>query len=272
MSNWPVCNWLTHSESPAIQPPQPWPTSCSCSLDTRSIFKSCAKSSLRTCQILQSMSCTRRLSTLTTWVGLYTKRCACIRRCRPRCLARHRQRVLRLKGYSYQVTWTFDALSTPWDGVRNHSPQAPSLKLALVHYRSRRFFSAEEEIYTHANAFIPERWYLYPDMIKEKSAWAPFSAGSSDVSRADVALFFPSSSDFSWQGPSGCIGRNFALMNLRTTVARLVMIYDFRFPEKDDDNDRLFEAKTKDHFTLTPPELRICFEKRRLPKKWSLNG
>ena len=38
----------------------------------------------------------------------------------------------------------------------------------------------EEEIYTRAYEFIPERWYLYPDMIKEKSAWAPFSTGTSN--------------------------------------------------------------------------------------------
>ena len=56
-------------------------------------------------------------------------------------------------------------------------------------------------------------------------------------------------------------------MNLRTTVARLIMNYDIRFPPTDDnDNDRMFEAKTKDHFTLAPPELKICFEKRRMLK------
>ena len=38
----------------------------------------------------------------------------------------------------------------------------------------------EEEIYTRAYEFIPERWYLYPEMIKEKSAWAPFSTGTSN--------------------------------------------------------------------------------------------
>lgn len=37
---------------------------------------------------------------------------------------------------------------------------------------------AEEEIYTHASTFIPERWYLHPEMVKENSAWAPFSIGT----------------------------------------------------------------------------------------------
>ena len=41
--------------------------------------------------------------------------------------------------------------------------------------------SKEEEIYTRATEFIPERWYLYPEMIKEKSAWAPFSIGASKL-------------------------------------------------------------------------------------------
>lgn len=35
----------------------------------------------------------------------------------------------------------------------------------------------DEAIYTKANSFVPERWYQFPDMIKDKDAFAPFSAG-----------------------------------------------------------------------------------------------
>ena len=46
-----------------------------------------------------------------------------------------------------------------------------------IHSSSLLISVIEEEIYTHASAFIPERWYMYPEMVKEKSAWAPFSSG-----------------------------------------------------------------------------------------------
>lgn len=130
-------------------------------------------------------------------------------------------------------------------------------------------FIAEEEIYTHASAFIPERWYLYPEMIKEKSAWAPFSVGTSESTASCHILLpsLPSSSDFFRTGPYGCIGRPLALMNIRMTVARVVMMFDISFSPADDDNGRTFEARTREHFTLCPAELGICFEKRKLVGK-----
>jgi cytochrome P450 len=37
--------------------------------------------------------------------------------------------------------------------------------------------SPDENIYSHATSFIPERWYANPEMVKEVGAFAPFSAG-----------------------------------------------------------------------------------------------
>lgn len=34
-----------------------------------------------------------------------------------------------------------------------------------------------EEIYPNADQFLPERWYKYPELVKERSAFAPFSTG-----------------------------------------------------------------------------------------------
>lgn len=36
-----------------------------------------------------------------------------------------------------------------------------------------------EAAYDKPDAFIPERWYLYPEKVKEKSVFAPFSTGES---------------------------------------------------------------------------------------------
>lgn len=35
----------------------------------------------------------------------------------------------------------------------------------------------DEAIYEKADDFIPERWYSRPELVKEKSAFAPFLAG-----------------------------------------------------------------------------------------------
>jgi tryprostatin B 6-hydroxylase len=78
-------------------------------------------------------------------------------------------------------------------------------------------------------------------MVKEKSSWAPFSTG-----------------------PYGCIGRPLALLNLRTTLARLVMYFDIEFPEGSLNNSGSFETNSKERFTLAPAELNICFKRRGL--------
>lgn len=41
------------------------------------------------------------------------------------------------------------------------------------------FSLAGDAAYDKPDAFIPERWYLYPEMIKDKNAFAPFSTGGS---------------------------------------------------------------------------------------------
>ena len=98
----------------------------------------------------------------------------------------------------------------------------------------------EEEVYPHAEEFLPERWYLYPDMVTEKSAWAPFSVG-----------------------PFGCIGKPLALLSLRTTIAQIVMRFDIGFPDDETDRGTRFETNCRDHFTMSLAELKICLKRRK---------
>ncbi|KAE8036859.1 hypothetical protein FH972_009492 [Carpinus fangiana] len=95
-----------------------------------------------------------------------------------------------------------------------------------------------ERIYPNAAAFLPERWYSQPDMITEKTAFAPFSAG----------VF-------------GCIGRPLALLEIRTVVAKLVAAFDVRFAPGEDGHALVRE--TRDHFTLGLGDLKLAFEKRK---------
>jgi cytochrome P450 len=93
---------------------------------------------------------------------------------------------------------------------------------------------ADESIYEKANEFIPERWYSKPDMIKHKDAFAPFSTG-----------------------PFGCIGKNLALMELRTLTTRIIMEYDVKLAPSEDGRRLLY--KTLDHFTVDLGDVDVVF-------------
>ncbi|KAL3477119.1 cytochrome P450 [Aspergillus californicus] len=94
-----------------------------------------------------------------------------------------------------------------------------------------------EDIYDQAKEFIPERWYKYPDMIKEKTAFIPFGLGR-----------------------YGCIGKPVAMMNLRTTLARLLHDFDFGFAPGEDGTD--FTEKAIEHVTFSMGPLNVVFTPR----------
>ncbi|PYI04296.1 L-ornithine-N5-monooxygenase [Aspergillus sclerotiicarbonarius CBS 121057] len=86
--------------------------------------------------------------------------------------------------------------------------------------------------------FIPERWYQQPELINDESAFAPFSIGAYN-----------------------CIGKPFALQNLRTTVAQLVMTFDVQFAPGYEAEK--FVATSKDNFTLNFGNLDLMFTPRK---------
>lgn len=71
-------------------------------------------------------------------------------------------------------------------------------------------------------------------MVKYKDVWAPFS-----------------------MGPFGCIGRNLAMMELRTVTARIISKFDLKLADGEDGHRLMYE--TKDHFTVDPGHLDIVF-------------
>ncbi|KAI9661952.1 MAG: hypothetical protein M1821_009192 [Bathelium mastoideum] len=96
-----------------------------------------------------------------------------------------------------------------------------------------------ESIFPRATEFIPERWYSSPDLVKDRDAIAPFSLG-----------------------PWNCIGKPFALMNVRGTLARVIMRYKLNFAPDRADPVAEFEAGMCEHFSLHPGPLHVRLEKR----------
>lgn len=62
-------------------------------------------------------------------------------------------------------------------------------------------------------------------------------------------------------GPYNCIGRPLALLNLRTTLARLIMTFDVKFAHGEDGEK--FTQNARDAFILFMGELNLTFTKRR---------
>ncbi|KAL8951227.1 MAG: hypothetical protein Q9222_002790 [Ikaeria aurantiellina] len=93
-----------------------------------------------------------------------------------------------------------------------------------------------EQVYHDAPTFRPERWSPSNSskLVKEATAYAPFSIG-----------------------PYNCVGKPLALMNLRTTLAKLITRFDFRFAEGQ--TGEAFEAGMRTNFTTYPGLLRMVF-------------
>lgn len=62
-------------------------------------------------------------------------------------------------------------------------------------------------------------------------------------------------------GPYGCIGKNLALMEVRTVTAQILDRFDVSFG-KDEDGSKVM-ADTIDHFTLGLAPLMIKFDERK---------
>ncbi|BCS18635.1 cytochrome P450 [Aspergillus puulaauensis] len=94
-----------------------------------------------------------------------------------------------------------------------------------------------ELAYAQPDEFIPERWYSRPELVRHKSAFAPFSLG-----------------------PFNCIGRPLALINLRDTLAQLIMEFDVEFAPGEDGARFLGDAK--DNFVFYAGEVDLLFTPR----------
>ncbi|KAF7197798.1 Cytochrome P450 monooxygenase [Pseudocercospora fuligena] len=99
---------------------------------------------------------------------------------------------------------------------------------------SQYFLGRDEAIYTHADQFIPERWYSKPELVKHKKAFAPFLTGS-----------------------FGCIGKNLAMMEMRTLTTSILLNYDVGFAPGED-GSRIWND-SKEHFTMDLAPLDLVF-------------
>ncbi|MCJ1375714.1 hypothetical protein MMC20_006951 [Loxospora ochrophaea] len=94
-----------------------------------------------------------------------------------------------------------------------------------------------ESCFESAEDFIPERWTSKPQMVKDKTAFAPFSLG----------LY-------------SCIGKNLALMEVRAVITCIISKFDIDFAPGESSSAVLEDMH--DTFTAAPGPLNLVFRIR----------
>ncbi|KAL5042261.1 hypothetical protein BDW71DRAFT_200739 [Aspergillus fruticulosus] len=94
-----------------------------------------------------------------------------------------------------------------------------------------------ESAFKDPNSFIPERWTTRPELVRDRSAFAPFGSGS-----------------------HSCLGRALAMSDMMLVTAHIVRRYRLSFPPGES-GDCVF-AEWTDRFTSRLGRLRVVFERR----------
>ncbi|WPH03318.1 cytochrome P450 [Acrodontium crateriforme] len=84
------------------------------------------------------------------------------------------------------------------------------------------------------NEFIPERWTSRPELVKDKRSFMPFNVGT-----------------------YSCVGKQLALNEIRTVLAKLILSFDIAFAPGED-GTKLME-ETEDYFVLGLADLNLVF-------------
>lgn len=124
---------------------------------------------------------------------------------------------------------------------------------------SNPFFSLAPKAFRFPNEFIPERWTTRGDLILNKKACIPFSYGRfSCKTHLFVCFQLLSPRDAAKQEIG--IGKNLALNELRTVIAKAVLEFDIAFAPGETGKSLLTESK--DIFTMALAKLELRFTKR----------
>ncbi|KAL1981812.1 hypothetical protein VTN96DRAFT_2108 [Rasamsonia emersonii] len=97
----------------------------------------------------------------------------------------------------------------------------------------------DERNFVRAKEFLPERWLSKPELILNRHAHMPFLTG-----------------------PYSCAGRNLAMMELRSVIARTVHAFDIAFPDGTAFDPEEYFSRVKDHFVAGAPAQELLFTRR----------
>ena len=123
---------------------------------------------------------------------------------------------------------------TPKSGVQIGPYWVPGETIVAVPTYS---IQRDERYFAQPNDWIPERWFSQSELIIDRHAWIPFSVG-----------------------PFNCVGKYFALMEIKVLIAKAVTAFDIEMAPGEDGKN-LVEG-CKDYLTLWLPTLKLCLKPR----------
>jgi cytochrome P450 len=132
--------------------------------------------------------------------------------------------------------------------MNDHFSFLPEGNAAAVHFYS---LHRDPRYFTLPNNFLPDRWLTAEERRSIDSVLQP-----SDNFIHNAAASIP----FSF-GPSNCVGKKLAWMEMRMSVCELMHRFDMRFPEGW--NPAEYEETLCDHFVLSKGELPIILSPRK---------
>ncbi|CAJ2511785.1 Uu.00g074100.m01.CDS01 [Anthostomella pinea] len=122
---------------------------------------------------------------------------------------------------------------TPPEGLQIGAVFVPgNAVVSIPPYRLAR----DPRNYAFPDSFIPERWTSRPELVRNRAAFIPFSTR-----------------------PYNCAGKNLAMTELRSVVARVTGDYDVGFPVEDKFDEEAFFERMTDHFTIGVPRQNLIF-------------
>ncbi|KAJ2973892.1 hypothetical protein NQ176_g6345 [Zarea fungicola] len=123
---------------------------------------------------------------------------------------------------------------TPPEGLRIGDIWIPGNTIVKVPTHT---LQRDERAFIEPNTFIPERWTSKPELIKDASAFAPFSMGR-----------------------YSCVGKQLALMELSRVTTEVIFKYNIELAPSQ--TKEAFLKAIKDTFTMATSTLNLVFQRR----------
>ncbi|TFK87858.1 high nitrogen upregulated cytochrome P450 monooxygenase 2 [Polyporus arcularius HHB13444] len=128
----------------------------------------------------------------------------------------------------------------------------PGTSISIPPYALQR----DPRNFSFPSAFWPERWLIASGQIKLEDAPPPAAASSRTFEFVHNEVAFMAFS----HGPMNCVGKGFALQEIRTVVCALLQRFSFRLGEGWD--PREYEATVRDYIVSSRPALPVILERR----------